>query len=41
MHPDQRHRIGLAGLRHQLVNFTTENMVGGHLKAWKITAPKY
>lgn len=41
MHPDQRHRIGLAGLRHQLMNFTTEQMVGGHLKAWKITAPKY
>lgn len=41
MHPDQRHRMGLAGLRHQLMNFTTENMVGCHLKAWKITAPNY
>ncbi|MCF7787571.1 MAG: glycosyltransferase family 4 protein [Prosthecobacter sp.] len=41
MYPDLRHRIGLAGLRHQLVNFTTEQMVGCHLKAWKITAPKY
>ena len=39
MHPDQRHRIGLAGLRHQLLNYTTEHMVGSHLKAWKIASP--
>lgn len=39
MHPDQRHRIGLAGMRHQLLNYTTEHMVGCHLKAWKIASP--
>ncbi|WP_395744630.1 glycosyltransferase family 4 protein [Prosthecobacter sp.] len=39
MFPEDRHRIGLAGLRHQLVNFTTDHMVGAHLKAWEMTTP--
>ncbi|MBN8422526.1 MAG: glycosyltransferase family 4 protein [Verrucomicrobia bacterium] len=41
MYPDQRHRVGLAGLRHQLMNFTTDHMVGRHLKAWNITVPEH
>lgn len=39
MFPDQRHRMGLAGLRHQLMNFTTDRMVGCHLEAWKVAVP--
>ncbi len=39
MQPDERHRIGLAGMRHQLLNFTTEHMVGCHLQAWNIAVP--
>lgn len=41
MHPDQRHRIGLAGLRHQLMNYTTDHLVGCHLKAWNINVPEH
>ncbi len=41
MFPDQRHRLGLAGLRHQLLNFTTSHMVGCHLKAWQIAVPQF
>lgn len=41
LHPDQRHRLGLAGLRRQLVSFTSEEMIGRHLQAWKITAPAH
>ena len=41
MFPDQRHRIGLAGLRHQLMNFTTERMVSAHLQAWQMAVPNF
>lgn len=34
--PEHRHRVGLAGLRHQMLHYTTEHMVGSHLKAWHI-----
>lgn len=37
--PEHRHRVGLAGLRHQLLHYTTERMVGCHLKAWHINSP--
>lgn len=33
--PEHRHRVGLAGLRHQLSHYTTEKMVGCHLGAWQ------
>ncbi len=36
--PEHRLRLGLAGLRHQLTRYTTEQMVGSHLKAWQIPA---
>ncbi|MBE2286300.1 MAG: glycosyltransferase family 4 protein [Prosthecobacter sp.] len=36
--PEHRHRVGLAGLRHQLLHYTTANMVSCHLKAWQISS---
>lgn len=34
---EHRQALGAAGLRRQLTHFTTESMVGSHLKAWHAT----